>query len=142
VAASYDGILISDKEQSANIKSHVELARQRPMYEERRWGDYRVVDYITYDNGQKVLTKRLRVNAGKSISYQIHHHRAETWMIIHGEGELLMDGQRKTARQGDVLQIPAGAKHAIRGISDLEIIEIQLGTELEESDVVRLSMEW
>jgi mannose-1-phosphate guanylyltransferase len=142
VAASYDGILITDKEQSANIKPHVERVQQRPMYEERRWGEYRVVDYAAYEDGTKSLTKRLLIHAGKSISYQVHHHRAETWMIVHGEGELLLDDERRTVSQGDVLQIPVGAKHAIRGVSDLEIIEVQLGTELEESDVVRLNMEW
>jgi mannose-1-phosphate guanylyltransferase len=142
VAVSYDGILITDKEQSANIKPHVERIQQRPMYEERRWGEYRVVDYAVYPDGTKALTKRLLISAGKSISYQIHHHRSETWIIVHGEGELLLDDQRQTVRQGDVLQIPLGMKHAIRGVSDLEIIEIQLGAELEESDVIRLSMEW
>jgi mannose-1-phosphate guanylyltransferase len=142
VAASYDGILITDKEQSANIKPHVERIQQRPMYEERRWGEYRVVDYAVYEDGTKALTKRLRIRAGKRISYQIHHHRAETWIIVHGEGELLLDDERKTVGQGDVLHIPVGAKHAIRGVSDLEIMEVQLGTELEEADVVRLSMNW
>jgi mannose-1-phosphate guanylyltransferase len=142
VAASYDGILIADKELSAGIRPHVEQARQRPMYEERRWGEYRVVDYAAYADGSKALTKRLLISAGKSISYQVHHHRAETWVIAHGEGELLLNDRRRTLRQGEVIQIPVGAKHAIRGVSDLEIIEIQLGTELEESDVIRLSMEW
>jgi mannose-1-phosphate guanylyltransferase len=142
VAASYDGILITDKEQSANIKPHVARIQQRPMYEERRWGEYRVVDYVTYADGTKALTKRLRIHAGKNISYQIHHHRAEIWIIVHGEGELLLDDERRAVGPGDVLRIAVGAKHAIRGVSDLEIIEVQLGTELEESDVVRLSLKW
>jgi mannose-1-phosphate guanylyltransferase len=142
VAASYDGILITDKEQSANIKPHVERIQQRPMYEERRWGEYRVVDYVSYADGSKVLTKRLLILAGKSISYQVHYHRAETWIIVHGEGELLLEDERRRVGRGDVLEIPVGAKHAIRGISDLDIIEVQMGTELEESDVMRLSMEW
>jgi mannose-1-phosphate guanylyltransferase len=142
VAASYDGILITDKDQSANIKPHVERIQQRPMYEERRWGEYRVVDYLTYDNGQKALTKRLRIRAGQSISYQIHHHRTEVWTVISGEGEFIQDDRRRKVKAGDVLQIPIGSKHGLKAATDLEFIEVQLGEALEEADVVRLAMEW
>jgi mannose-1-phosphate guanylyltransferase len=142
VAASYDGILVADKERSAALKPYVEQIQQRPMYEERRWGEYRVLDYVTHADGGKTLTKRMFILAGKSISYQLHHHRAEVWTIVSGEGEFMLNDERRVVRQGDVLQIPVGAKHAIRATRDLEIIEVQMGTELEESDVVRLAMDW
>jgi mannose-1-phosphate guanylyltransferase len=142
IAASYDGILVTSKERSANLKPYVERVRRRPMYEERRWGEYRVLDYVTHSGENKTLIKRLLILAGKSISYQIHHHRSEVWIIAAGEGEMILDDRRQIVRQGDVLSIPVGARHGVRAISDLEIIEAQMGAELEESDVVRLALDW
>jgi mannose-1-phosphate guanylyltransferase len=142
ISASPDGILVADKFLSSNIKPLVEQVSQRPMYEERRWGEYKVLDYVAHSNGTKVLTKRLTILAGKSISYQIHRFRSEVWTISDGEGEFLLDDVKCNVYTGDVLQIPIGAKHAIRGIRDIEIIEVQIGSELEESDVERLAMEW
>jgi mannose-1-phosphate guanylyltransferase len=142
VVASYDGILVTDKARSANIKPYVEKIQQRPMYEERRWGEYRVLDFVTNSDGSKTLTKRITVLAGKCISYQIHYHRSEVWTIASGKGEFILDDVISAVGRSDVLQIPVGAKHGIKAISDLELIEVQLGMELEESDVIRLAYSW
>ena len=72
VAASPDGILVSEKSASMRIKEVLQFGEQRPMYEERRWGRYRVLDYIKYPNGNEVLTKRICVLEGKNLSYQYH----------------------------------------------------------------------
>ncbi len=98
VAASPDGILVCAKEHSESIKDYVEQMHARPMYEERRWGTYRVLDSATYPYGAKPLTKSLTIKAGKSISYQIHHHRSEVWTIVDGLGEFVLDGQRMTVQ--------------------------------------------
>lgn len=142
IATSPDGIVVSDKEKSQHIKEVVKDFTQRPMFEERRWGSYRVVDYKESDNGMKVLTKRLAVLAGKNISYQYHHHRSEVWVVVAGEGEFVLDDVLSYVKVGDVLNIPVGAKHGIKAIKDLEIIEVQMGTNLEEEDIVRLYMSW
>jgi mannose-1-phosphate guanylyltransferase len=142
IAASYDGILVTDKERSGYMKPYVEKVLQRPMYERKRWGTYRVLDYVSYEDGNKVLTKRLTLKKSKSISYQLHSFREEIWTIIRGEGEIILEDERRKVRVGDVITIPLGAKHGIKAITDLEIIEVQLGTELEDSDVVRIAMEW
>lgn len=143
VAASSDGILVSDKLASHQIKDFVKHVEQRPMFEERRWGWYRVLDYHTSAaSGMEFLTKRICVLAGKNLSYQFHHQRSEVWTIVAGEGEFVLDGRLFFVQAGDVLKIPVGAKHAIKALSDLHIIEVQMGSKLVEEDIVRLYMSW
>lgn len=142
VAASPDGILVTDKSASPRIKELVKGFLQRPMFEERRWGWYRVLDHAKLDNGQEVLTKRIGVAAGKNLSYQLHYKRSEVWTIIRGEGEFVLNDVMHHVKPGDVLQIPVQAKHGIKAITELEFIEVQTGTELVEEDIVRLLMTW
>lgn len=142
IAASPDGILVSDKEKSPYIKDIVNSFNQRLMYEERRWGWYKVLDYTKFDNGQEVLTKRLCVLAGKNLSYQFHNYRSEIWTIINGEGQFVYNGEMRHVSSGDVLEIQVGGIHAIKAISDLEIIEVQRGTKINEEDIIRIYMTW
>jgi mannose-1-phosphate guanylyltransferase len=142
VAVSPDGILVADKAKSPKIKELVSDFDQRPMYEERRWGWYRVLDFTKFDDGREVLTKRIGVMAGKNLSYQMHYHRSEVWTIIKGEGEFAFNGEIRRVKPRDVLEIPVGAKHGIKAITDLEFIEVQTGTELIEEDIVRIYMTW
>lgn len=142
VAASPDGIYVSDKSVSHQIKDIVKDIDRRPMYEERRWGSYRVLDYKELENGIKVLTKSIHISAHKNLSYQYHLMRSEVWVIVSGKGEFILEDQLLTVKAGDVLEIPVGAKHGIRAITPLEFIEVQMGTHLVEEDIVRLSMTW
>lgn len=142
VAASPDGILVSDKEASPRIKELVGEFENRPMYEERRWGWYRVLDYTKLEEGKEVLTKRIGIDEGKNLSYQLHDYRDEVWTIIKGEGEFVLNDKLRPIKTGDVIQIQAGDKHAVRAITDLEIIEVQTGSQLIEEDIVRLFMSW
>ncbi|MEJ9225061.1 sugar phosphate nucleotidyltransferase [Priestia aryabhattai] len=142
VAASPDGILVSDKEASPRIKELVGEFENRPMYEERRWGWYRVLDYTKLEEGKEVLTKRIGIDEGKNLSYQLHDHRDEVWTIIKGEGEFVLNDKVRPIKTGDIIQIQAGDKHAVKAITDLEIIEVQTGSQLIEEDIVRLFMSW
>ncbi|MGG0492173.1 sugar phosphate nucleotidyltransferase [Priestia megaterium] len=142
VAASPDGILVSDKEASPRIKELVGEFENRPMYEERRWGWYRVLDYTKLEEGKEVLTKRIGIAEGKNLSYQLHDYRDEVWTIIKGEGEFVLNDEIRPIKTGDVIQIQAGDKHAVKAITDLEIIEVQTGSQLIEEDIVRLFMTW
>lgn len=142
VAASPDGILVADKEKSPRIKEIVGDYDNRPMYEERRWGWYKVLDYIKTDKDYEVLTKRIGVNAGKNLSYQYHQYRSEVWTIIRGEGIFAQNDRLRVVRQGDVLEIPIGHKHGLKAVTDLEMIEVQTGTQLVEEDIVRVFMTW
>jgi mannose-1-phosphate guanylyltransferase len=142
VAASPDGILVADKASSPLIKDVMKHSEQRPMYEERRWGRYRVLDYITYPDGREVLTKRIFIAAGKNLSYQYHSLRDEFWTVISGHGEMIIDERWFLVSAGDALSIPKESKHSLRAGTDIEIIEVQTGTQLIEEDIVRLELDW
>ena len=140
IAATPDGILVSDKEKSPELKGFV--ADSRPMYERRGWGEYKVLDYKSHKDEQNSLVKELIISPGEHISYQRHKHRIEVWTFTEGIGELILDGEIKEVHRGDVAVIKAGTKHAIKGITELHIIEVQMGDELTEDDIERLDWEW
>lgn len=142
VAASPDGIMVCDKQDSEKIKDYANKLTTRPMYEERRWGTYRVLDNAEYEDGTRSLTKTIHLNAGKSISYQLHHHRSEVWTCVEGEGVFVLDGERKDVKRGDVMNIPVEHLHAIKAITDLTFIEVQIGNPLVEEDIERFEWKW
>lgn len=142
VAASPDGIMVCDKQDSEKIKDYANKLTTRPMYEERRWGTYRVLDNVEYEDGTRSLTKTIHLNAGKNISYQLHHHRSEVWTFVEGEGIFVLDGERKDVKRGDVMNIPVGHLHAIKATTDLTFIEVQIGNPLVEEDIERFDFEW
>lgn len=140
IAATPDGILVSSKEASQGLKEYV--PDNRPMYERRGWGEYKVLDYKIHADGQNSLTKELILTPGEHISYQRHQHRTEVWTFTEGTGELILDGVVNKVSRGDVALITAGMKHAIKAVSELHIIEVQIGDELTEEDIERLDWDW
>lgn len=142
VSVSPDGILVADKETSVKVKELIGGLGQRPMYEERRWGTYRVLDYKRYPDGREVLTKRICIASGKNLSYQQHGKRSEVWTVVSGSGEAVLDGSLRRIAAGDVIMVPVGMLHSIRASEELEIIEVQSGTELIEEDIYRLCLSW
>lgn len=142
IAASPDGILVSEKNRSEDIKSYADKLKRRPMYEERRWGTYKVIDYVDYPDGFSALTKHLTLNPGASISYQEHGCRDEVWTFIDGEGEIVLDGKRSSVHRGMTVHIPKGMRHALRAITPLSFIEVQSGSNLVETDIIRYPFEW
>lgn len=142
VAASPDGILVSDKDASPRVKEYVSEIPERPMYEERHWGWYRVLEHKKYKEGNEVLTKRIGIKSGKNLSYQIHFKRSEFWTITKGEGIFALNDQLSHVRAGDVIHVPLAAKHAIKATTDMEIIEVQTGSELVEEDIHRITLNW
>lgn len=142
VAASPDGIMVCDKQESEKIKDYANKLTTRPMYEERRWGIYRVLDNAEYEDGTRSLTKTIHLNAGKNISYQLHHHRSEVWTCVEGEGIFVLDGESKEVKRGDVMNIPVEHLHAIKATTDLTFIEVQIGNPLVEEDIERFEYEW
>lgn len=142
VAACPDGILVCSKEHSEEIKKPVENLTPRPMYEERRWGTYRVLDDSYYADGRHSLTKSITLKEGKNISYQIHHHRSETWTFVQGEGIFVLDGQEQRVKAGDTVVIPVEHWHAIKALTELTFIEVQSGNPLVEEDIERFEWKW
>lgn len=143
IAASPDGILVADKDGCERIKPLVSQITDRPMYEERRWGTYKVIDrHETADRQSRSLTKHLCIKAGKNISYQRHSYRDEVWTFVEGKGILVIDGETKEIQQGDVVYIRKGQKHAVKALTDLHFVEVQMGDRLVEEDIERFEWNW
>lgn len=142
VAASADGIFVSDKNESSYNKPLVEKLDNRPMYEERAWGDFKIIDMFSQENNSsndscKSLVKHLFIKSGSSLSYQKHNHRSEVWTIIAGKGNLILNDVTKKVTVGDVIYIKNGDWHSLKADSDLHFIEVQLGDEISEFDIER-----
>ena len=142
IAASPDGILVSMGDSSSLIKDEAVKLSKRPLYEERRWGYYKVLNQIGFPDGHLVLTKELLIKANKNISYQKHLHRDEVWTFLDGEGILVIDGVAKRVKRGDTVHIKSGTLHAVKAIADLSMIEVQSGDLLSEDDILRFEYDW
>lgn len=142
VSASPDGILVADKAASPKIKEVVGHWEDRPMFEERLWGSYTVLDYNVHGEGNQSMVRRLRIHSGKHLGYHFHASRSETWTIVGGEGEMVLDGSWRKLRPGDTVHIPPYAKHTVLAVSDLVIVEVQSGSDLAEDDVVTSAFNW
>lgn len=135
VAASGDGILISDKERSAYMKPYVEKIETEAMYAEKSWGTYTVIDIQPGS-----MTVKISMKAGEQLSYHMHNYREEVWAVVAGEGKAIVDGKEQLLRTGDVITIAAGCKHNIEAITPLDIIEVQLGNEISVSDKIKFPL--
>ena len=142
VAAGHDGILVCGRDSSEYIKQYVDPIHMRPMFEERRWGTYRVLDDARYADGSHSLTKSITLHPGKYISYQIHHHRTEVWTFVEGEGLFVLDGEMRRVKAGDTVVIPVGHCHSIKALTELTFIEVQMGNPLIEEDIERFDWDW
>ena len=129
ISASPEGILVSDKEQSSYIKSYVDNINQEIMFAEKSWGSYRVLD-IEDDN----MTIKVTLNPGHRMNYHSHDRRDEIWTIISGTGRTIVDGKEQHVKPGDVITMSAGCKHTVIAETELQLIEVQLGTEISVND--------
>ena len=136
-----DAVLIADKNKVQHVKEIVnELkAQQRPeakLHREvyRPWGKYDSVD-----NGERFQVKRITVNPGAKLSVQMHHHRAEHWIIVSGTAKVTLDDETILLSENQSTYIPIGVVHALEnpGKLPLEMIEVQSGSYLGEDDIVR-----
>jgi len=140
VAAGPDGILVARKDQANRIKELLDDRQPEPMYVEKRWGTFRVLDYAR--TATETLTKKVELLPGKSTSYHLHRRRTEICTILSGFGKFILEGAQRSVRPGDVLHIPRGAKHSLKAVHPLEYIVVQIGNALMEEDVVRSAMTW
>lgn len=137
VAASPEGIIVSDKPQSSYIKPYVEDIRQQVMFAEKSWGSFRVMDL-----GNESMTIKVTLNAGHQMNYHSHEYRDEIWTVVSGTGRTIVDGMEQNVRPGTVVTIDAGCRHTVIADTDLEIIEVQLGSDISVNDkkVYRLEL--
>ena len=129
VAASPEGILVSDKEQSSYIKPYVNSFDQQVMFAEKSWGSFRVMDVE-----KESLTIKVTLNPGHRMNYHSHEFRDEVWTVIYGEGRAVIDGDERKVKAGDVLRMPAGCRHTILADTELQVIEVQIGKDISVQD--------
>lgn len=132
VAASPEGILVTDKAQSSYIKPYVEAFHQPVMYAEKSWGSYKVIDI-----GEQSLTIKVTLLAGHKMNYHSHKNRDEVWTIIEGTGEAVIDDKKQAVKAGDVIKLPAKTKHTIFATTDLRLIEVQQGEDIDVNDKIK-----
>lgn len=136
VAASPEGILVSDKHQSSYIKPYVDSFDSKVMFAEKSWGSYLVLDVE-----ETSMTIRITLNKGHRMNYHSHEHRNEVWTIISGTGRTIVDGMEQQVRPGDVITIQAGCRHTIIADTDLKVIEVQLGRNIDVHDKIKYDLE-
>ena len=136
-----DAVLVADKKNSQDVKSIVSRLESQQREEKnlhrkvaRPWGWYDSVD-----EGERFKVKRIQVNPGASLSLQMHHHRAEHWIVVKGIAEITNGDQVITLMENQSTYIPQGQTHRLAnpGKNPLEIIEVQSGSYLGEDDIVR-----
>ena len=136
-----DAVLIADKGKVQNVKDIVaEMKKQgrtehhnhREVY--RPWGKYDSID-----NGERYQVKRITVKPGAKLSVQMHHHRAEHWIVVSGTASVTNGERTYLVTENESTYIPIGQVHALEnpGVIPLEMIEVQSGSYLGEDDIVR-----
>ena len=143
VVSTKDATLVAHKDhvQDAKIIASKLKAEGRPEWEVHRevyrpWGKYDSVDH-----GDRYQVKRITVKPGERLSIQMHHHRAEHWVVVSGTGRVGKDDQEMILAENQSVYIPVGCKHWLEnpGKIPLELIEVQSGAYLGEDDIVRFS---
>jgi mannose-1-phosphate guanylyltransferase/mannose-6-phosphate isomerase len=142
-----DALLVCKKDQSQKVKNVVDALKERndlrteySVQDYRPWGYYKVLE----EEKDTFKIKRITVNQGKRLSYQLHHHRSEHWIVVRGMAKVTVDGEEKFVRSGESIFFREGQKHRLEnpGKTPLEIIEVQMGQYLEEDDIVRFDDEY
>lgn len=125
------------KDLTQNLKDPIKRIESRKV--QRPWGTYEVLDE---EDGFKL--KKIIVKPKKSLSLQSHNYRSENWVVIRGIATVIRDKETKTLNIGESAFIPPNTKHRLQNLTNenLEIIEVQTGSYLDEDDIVRYEDDW
>jgi len=141
VVDTQDALLVANMDNVQDIKKIVqhikdlggsEYKQHREVY--RPWGKYDSID-----NGNRYQVKRITVSPGAKLSVQMHHHRAEHWIVVTGTAKVTNGEETYLVTENESTYIPIGQVHALEnpGVVALEMIEVQSGSYLGEDDIVR-----
>ncbi|HXW10386.1 MAG TPA: mannose-1-phosphate guanylyltransferase/mannose-6-phosphate isomerase, partial [Steroidobacteraceae bacterium] len=141
VVETKDAVLVAPRDRVQDVKQLVATLKKQGRYETalhrevfRPWGSYDSID-----TGERFQVKRLIVKPGATMSLQMHHHRAEHWIVVSGTARITRGEETFLLGENESTYIPLGTKHRIEnpGKVTLEIIEVQSGSYLGEDDIVR-----
>ena len=142
VVATEDAVLVADRGRVQEVKKIVESLKEKKRSEGdlhrkvyRPWGFYQSID-----SGTRFQVKQIVVKPGAKLSLQMHHHRAEHWVVVEGTALITRDEETFLLRENESTFIPIGTKHRLEnpGKVPLKLIEVRSGTYLSEDDIVRL----
>jgi mannose-1-phosphate guanylyltransferase / mannose-6-phosphate isomerase len=141
VVETKDAVMVAPKSRVQDVKKLVLQLKERGRYEHslhrevfRPWGSY-----DSLEAGPRFQVKRLKIKPGATLSLQLHHHRAEHWVVVAGTARITRGEEVFLLEENQSTYIPIGVKHRIEnpGMIALEIIEVQSGSYLGEDDIVR-----
>ncbi|WP_417568374.1 mannose-1-phosphate guanylyltransferase/mannose-6-phosphate isomerase [Marinobacter sp.] len=141
VIETKDALLVAHKDRVQDVKAIVEQIKNDGRHEHmnhrevyRPWGVYDSID-----NGARYQVKRITVKPGAKLSVQMHHHRAEHWIVVSGTARVTNGDKTYLVTENQSTYIPIGQVHSLEnpGVIDLELIEVQSGSYLGEDDIVR-----
>jgi mannose-1-phosphate guanylyltransferase/mannose-1-phosphate guanylyltransferase/mannose-6-phosphate isomerase len=141
IVETADAVLVAHKDQVQDVKRIVERLKRENRYEHlthtkvfRPWGWYEGID-----EGERFQVKRIMVKPGEKLSLQMHHHRAEHWVVVSGTAKVICDDEVKLVTENQSTFIPLGGRHRLEnpGKLPLHLIEVQSGPYLGEDDIVR-----
>jgi mannose-1-phosphate guanylyltransferase / mannose-6-phosphate isomerase len=141
IVETADAVVVANKDKAQEMKHIVDTLKtderaerltHRKVY--RPWGSYE-----TLDSGDRFQVKRIEVKPGKKLSLQLHHKRAEHWVVVNGTARVTRGEETFDLSENESTFIPLGTKHRLENATDrpLEIIEVQSGMYLGEDDIVR-----
>ena len=146
IVETADAVLVVDKRSAQNVKAVVDQLKSEARTEHaihrrvyRPWGSYEGIDA-----GARYQVKRLTVNPGCKLSLQMHHHRAEHWIVVSGTARITRGDEEILLTENQSTYIPLGTKHRLEnpGLVPLQLIEVQSGSYLGEDDIVRFADDW
>jgi len=143
VVETKDAVMVANRHKVQDIKTidnnlksehRSEFEFHREVF--RPWGSYDSID-----NGRRYQVKRITVKPGEKLSVQMHHHRAEHWIVVSGTANVTIGEKTQLVTENESVYIPIGEVHALEnpGKIPLELIEVQSGGYLGEDDIVRFS---
>jgi len=141
VVETADAVLVASRERVQEVKKLVDRMKAEKRCEHmihkqgfRPWGWYEGID-----EGERFQVKRIMVKPGEKLSLQMHHHRAEHWIVVSGTAKVTRDGEVTLLTENQSTYIPLGTSHRLEnpGKIDLHMIEVQSGSYLGEDDIVR-----
>jgi mannose-1-phosphate guanylyltransferase/mannose-6-phosphate isomerase len=142
VVDNRDALLICKKDESQRVREVVDAMKKRGdprtayhVQDYRPWGHYKVLE----EERGAFKIKRLTIHPGKKVSYQLHYHRSEHWIVARGMARVTIDGEDRLVGAGESVYLKPGQKHRLEnpGKTPLEVIEVQMGEYLEEDDIIR-----
>lgn len=142
VIETSDAVLVASTDKCQDVKTIVTTLKQCQRNEHRfhsrvhrPWGNYEGID-----KGKRYQVKRITVKPGAKLSLQMHHHRAEHWVVVSGTAKVTVGDTERILTENESTYVPLGSIHRLEnpGTIPLEIIEVQSGSYLGEDDIVRL----